>query len=91
MISDTVVPAMKDYPSAITRWSLVVGVRPDIGVQNVHKILFGEEKGQSHKASRSYNRGSFVAGTTVHIMQLKKERESLTSSKSDFQSISRLN
>ena len=42
-----------------------MGVRSHIGVQNVQKILFGEDKGQSHKTSRSHNRGSFVAGTTV--------------------------
>ena len=42
-----------------------MGVRSDIGVQNVQKILFGAEKGRSHKTSQSYNRGFLVAGTTV--------------------------
>ena len=54
----------KTAPSAVTWWSLV-GVRSHIGVQNVQKILFGADKGRSHKTSRSYNRGSLVAGTTV--------------------------
>ena len=40
-----------------------MGVQSDIGVQN---ILFGADKGRSHKTSRSYSRGSLVAGTTVH-------------------------
>ena len=34
-----------------------MGVRSDIGAQNVQKILFGEDK------------GSFVAGTTVYIFR----------------------
>ena len=42
-----------------------MGVQSDIGVQNVQKILFGADKGRSHKTSRSHIRGSFVAGTTV--------------------------
>ena len=42
-----------------------MGVRSDIGVQNVLKILFGADKGRSHKTSRSHNKGSFVAGITV--------------------------
>ena len=42
-----------------------MGLRSDIGVQNVQKILFGADKGRSHKTSRSHNRGSFIAGTTV--------------------------
>ena len=42
-----------------------MGVRSHIGVQNVLKILFGADEGRSHKTSRSYNRGSLVAGTTV--------------------------
>ena len=42
-----------------------MGVRSDIGVQNVHKIPFGADKRRSHKTSRSHIRGSFVAGTTV--------------------------
>ena len=54
----------KTAPSAVTRWSLV-GVRSHIGVQNVLKILFGANEGRSHKTSRSYNRGSLVARTTV--------------------------
>ena len=44
-----------------------MGVRSHIGVQNVHKILFGADKGQSHKTSRSLIRRSFIAGTTVHL------------------------
>ena len=40
-------------------------VRSDIGVQNVQEIPFGADKGRSHKTSRSHNRRSFVAGTTV--------------------------
>ena len=44
-----------------------MGVRSDIGVQNVHKILFWEDKGRSHKTSWSQNRGSFDAGTTVLV------------------------
>ena len=44
-----------------------MGVRSGIEVQNVHKILFGEDKGWSHKTCWSRNRGSFVAGTTVYI------------------------
>ena len=55
----------KTAPSAVTGWSLM-GVRSHIGVQNVQKILFGADKGRSHKTSRSYNRGSLVAGTTVY-------------------------
>ena len=43
-----------------------MGVRSDIKVQNVQKILFGADKGQSHKTSRSLIRGSFIAGTTVY-------------------------
>ena len=39
-----------------------MGVRSDIGVQNVQKILFGSNKG------RSLIRGSFVAGATVHSL-----------------------
>ena len=42
-----------------------MGVRSHIGVQNVQKILFGADKGRSHKTSRSLIRGSLVAGTTV--------------------------
>ena len=42
-----------------------MGVRSDIRVQNVQKILFDADKGRSYKTSRSYNRGSLVAGTTV--------------------------
>ena len=42
-----------------------MGVRSDIGVQNVQKIQFGADKGQSHKTSRSHKRRSFIAGTTV--------------------------
>ena len=49
----------------VAGWSLV-GVRSDIGVQNVQKILFGANKRRSHKTSRSHIRGSFVAGTTVY-------------------------
>ena len=44
-----------------------MGVRSDIGVQNVLKILFGANKGRSHKTSRSLNRGSLIAGTTVYV------------------------
>ena len=40
-------------------------MRSDIAVQNVHKILFGANKGRSHKTSRYLIKGSFVAGTTV--------------------------
>ena len=36
-----------------------------IGVQNIQEILFGENKGRSHKTSRSHNRGSLFSGTTV--------------------------
>ena len=42
-----------------------MGVQSHIGVQNVLKILFGADKGRSHKTSRSLIRGSLVAGTTV--------------------------
>ena len=42
-----------------------MGVRSHIGVQFVLKILLGAEGGWSHKTSRSYNRGSYNAGTTV--------------------------
>ena len=45
-----------------------MGVQSHNGVQNVQKILFGAHKGRSHKTSRSYNRGSFIAGTTVCII-----------------------
>ena len=45
-----------------------MGVRSHIGVQNVQKILFGADKGRSHKTSRSLIRGSLVAGTTVSVM-----------------------
>ena len=45
------------------------GSRSDIGVQKGQKILFGADKGRSHKTSRSYNRGSLVAGTTVLIFR----------------------
>ena len=55
-----------DCPTAVTGWSLV-GVRSDIRAQNVQKILFGVDKGRSHKTSRSLIRGSLVAGTTVSI------------------------
>ena len=55
---------MKDRPSAVTVRSLV-GVRSDIGVQNVHEILFGADKGRSHTTSRSHISGSFIAGTTL--------------------------
>ena len=41
-------------------------VRSDIEVQNVHKILIGEDKGRSYKTSRSHTRGSFVTGTTAY-------------------------
>ena len=44
-----------------------MGVRSGIGVQNGKKILFGADKGLSHKTSRSLIRGSLVAGTTVFI------------------------
>ena len=54
----------KTAPSAVTKWSLV-RVRSHIGVRNVQEILFGVDKGLSHKTSRSHNRGSCVAGTTV--------------------------
>ena len=40
-----------------------MGVQPEVGVQNVQKILFGEDKGQSHETSRSHIKGSVVAGT----------------------------
>ena len=46
-----------------------MGVRSHIGVQNVLKILFGADKGRSHKTGRSLVRGSLVAGTTVHTTQ----------------------
>ena len=42
-----------------------MGVRSDIGAQNVLKILSGADKGRSHKTSQSLIRGSLVAGTTV--------------------------
>ena len=51
----------------VTKWSLV-RVRSHIGVQNVQEILFGADKGWSHKTSRSHNRGSLVAGTTVAVI-----------------------
>ena len=41
-------------------------IRSHIGVQNVLKILFGADKGRSHKTSRSLIGGSLVAGTTVY-------------------------
>ena len=31
-------------------------------------MLFGADKRQSHKTSRSYNKGSLVAGTTVSLL-----------------------
>ena len=61
---------MKGRPSAVTGQSLM-GERSDIGVQNAQKILFGAEKGWSHKTSWSLIRGSFVAGTTVYIFSQK--------------------
>ena len=45
-----------------------MGVRSHIGVQDVQEILFGADKGRSHKTSQSYNRGSLVAGTTVYYI-----------------------
>ena len=45
-----------------------MGVRSDIGVQNVQKMLFGADKERSHKTSWSHNRGSFVAETTVPLV-----------------------
>ena len=44
-----------------------MGVRSHIGVQNVHKILFGADKGRSNKTCRSLIRGSLVTGTTVML------------------------
>ena len=38
----------------------------EIGVQNIHKILFGDDKGRSHKTSLSHIMESFVAGTTIN-------------------------
>ena len=52
-------------------------VRSDIGVQNVLKILFRADKGQSHKTSRSIIRGSFVAGTIVVQNPLQKSAKNL--------------
>ena len=49
-----------------------MGVRSHIGVQNVQKILFGADKGRSHKTSRSYNRRSLIAGTTVQVNNKSK-------------------
>ena len=55
----------KTAPSAGLTRSLV-GVRSHIGVHFVLKILLGAEGGRSHKTSRSYNRWSYNAGTTVY-------------------------
>ena len=57
----------KTVSSAVSGWSLV-GVQSYIGVQNVHKILFGEDKGRSHKTSQSLIRGSLIPGTTVLLL-----------------------
>ena len=55
-----------------------MGVQSHIGVQNVQKILFGADKGRSDKTSRSYNRGSLVAGTTV-LRVLQEKRSAISS------------
>ena len=58
------VPAMKDRPFC---GLLVVSHGGAVSYRgaNVQKILFGADKGRSHKTSRSLIRGSHVAGTTV--------------------------
>ena len=61
----------KTATSVLAGWSFG-SVLSDIGMQNVLKILFGEDKGWWHKTSRSYVRGSFVAETTVYILCMKK-------------------
>ena len=66
----TVVPATKDRPFC-GLWVVFHRGAVSYRVQNVLKILFGLDKGRSHKTSRSHNRGSFVAGTTVYR---KKDR-----------------
>ena len=67
----------KTAPSAGLRRSLV-GVRSHIGVQFVLKILLGAEGGRSHMTSRSYNRGSYNAGTTVCIIEVSRMHMSQT-------------
>ena len=42
-----------------------MGVRSHIRVHFLLKIIPGAEGGRSHTTSRSYNRGSYNAGTTV--------------------------
>ena len=44
-----------------------MGVRPDIGVQNVPEILFGVDKGQSYKTSRSHKGGFSSQGNCTTI------------------------
>ena len=54
----------KTAPSAGLK-QFLVGVRSHVRVHFVLEILLGAEGGRSHKTSRSYNRGSYNAGTTV--------------------------
>ena len=51
----------------VTKWSLD-GMPFDIGLQNVQKILFVADKGQSHKTSRSHIRGSSSQGLLCFLI-----------------------